>query len=258
MWHHGCMATLDPPLDVLRRQIVAASSVTLGEIGWIGDPDHQSRTSAHNPEYPAPAGNPPGEVDAIDPPHAPSRGADMGVVTESLRQSRDRRIRLVIFNRHIFSSYSHEDGPAWSWRPYSGDNPHTGHAHIERNDSYRDDLSPWQIGIDEMNPWIQHVMNYRLEAVIALRDVVKVPAVTLGGKAYPAFSEANVLAATLKAQNNPDIDETKLAELLAPTIRDIFADLEAEQPVDGLTEDEVIAAIGDAFGRARFGLAPSN
>lgn len=251
------MATLDPPLDVLRRQIVAASSIALSEIGWIGDPDHQGRTSAHNPEYPAPPGNPAGEVDAIDPPHDPRRGADMAVLTESLRLSRDRRIRLVIFNRRIFSSYDHEDGPAWTWRPYGGDNPHTGHAHIERNDSHRGDLSPWQIGISEMNPYIQHVMNYRLEAVISLRPVVNVTASSFGGKNYPAFSEPNVLAATLKAQANSEIDETKLAELLAPTIRDIFADLEAEVPVNGLTEAEVIEAIGDAFGRARFGLAPS-
>lgn len=250
------MATLDPPLDVLRRQIVACTSVALSEIGWVGDPDHQGRTSAHNPEYPAPPGNPAGEVDAIDPPHDPRRGADMAVLTEALRLSRDPRIRLVIFNRHIFSSYDHADGPPFTWRPYDGDNPHTGHAHIERTDSHRDDVSPWSIGID-MNPYVQHVMNYRLEAIIALREVIKVPAITLGGKLFPAFSEPNVLAVTLKAQANPDIDETKLAELLAPTIRDIFADLEAEVPVNGLTEAEVVDAIGEAFGRARFGLTPS-
>lgn len=250
------MATLDPPLDVLRRQIVACTSVALSEIGWIGDPDHQSRESAHNPEYPAPPGNPPYEVDAIDPPHAPSKGADMAVLTESLRLSRDRRLKLVIFNRRIFSSYDHADGPPFAWRPYGGDDPHTGHAHIERTDSNRDDLSPWSIGID-MNPYIQHVMNYRLEAVIALRPVVNVPASNFGGKSYPAFSEPNVLAATLRAQADPDIDETKIAELLAPTIRDIFADLEAEHPAAGLTAEQVTAAMEDALNRARIAVTPT-
>jgi hypothetical protein len=142
------MATLDPPLDLLRSQILACTALEYGEIGWVGDPDHASRTSAHNPEYPAPPSNPAGEVDAIDPPHAPSRGADMAVLTEALRQSRDPRIKLVIFNRRIFSSYDHADGPAWTWRPYSGDNPHDKHAHIERTDQLRGDLRPWSIGID--------------------------------------------------------------------------------------------------------------
>lgn len=160
-------------------------------------------------------------------------------------------------------------GPCYhdSWQPgherrASGDR---GHGHLSgRSDHYLTDTTG---GYDpvarfrgedgDMNPYIQHVMNYRLEAVISLRPVVNVTASNFGGKSYPAFSEPNVLAATLKAQANSEIDETKLAELLAPTIRDIFADLEAEVPVNGLTEAEVIEAIGDAFGRARFGLAPT-
>lgn len=143
----GCMATLDPPLDVLRRQVVAASEIELSEIGWIAGADHRQE-GPHFPEYPAPAGNPPYEVDAIDVPHAPSRGADMSVMTEALRLSRDPRIKLVIFNRRIFSSYDHSEGDPYTWRPYREENPHTGHAHIERTDSLRTDLRPWSIGID--------------------------------------------------------------------------------------------------------------
>ena len=147
MWHHGLMATLDPPLDVLRRQILDATELTFGEIGWIAGADHR-QSGPHFPEYPAPAGNPPYEVDAIDVPHAPSRGADMAELTEALRLSRDPRIKLVIFNRRIFSSYDHAEGDPFTWRPYREEDPHTGHAHIERTDQRRDDLRPWQIGID--------------------------------------------------------------------------------------------------------------
>lgn len=141
------MATLDPPLDVLRGQILACTSLAYGEIGWIAGADHR-QSGPHFPEYPAPSGNPPYEVDAIDVPHAPSRGADMAVLTEALRLSRDPRIRLVIFNRRIFSSYDHAEGDPWTWRPYDGENPHDKHAHVERNDSHRGDLRPWSIGID--------------------------------------------------------------------------------------------------------------
>ena len=160
-------------------------------------------------------------------------------------------------------------GPCYhdSWQPShsrrsSGDR---GHGHLSgRSDHYLTDTTGGYDPVarfrgedDGMSPYVQHVMNYRLEAIVALRPVINVPASNFNGKPYPAFSEPNVLAVTLKAQPDPDIDETRLAELLAPTIRDIFADIEAEVPVNGLTEAEVIEAIGDAFGRARFGLDPS-
>lgn len=141
------MATLDPPLDLLRSQILAATTLRREEIGWIAGADHR-QSGPHFPEYPPPPGNPPYEVDAIDPPHDPSRGADMAVLTEALRLSRDPRIKLVIFNRRIFSSYDHAEGDPFTWRPYRESDPHTGHAHIERTDQRRDDLRPWQIGID--------------------------------------------------------------------------------------------------------------
>lgn len=249
--------TLDPPLGLLRSQLQAAApKVTKSGFGTIGDPAHAARTSAHNPESPPPAGNPDNEVDALDVPHEPGNGLDCGKVTEALRLSRDHRLRLVIFNRRIFSSYDHVEGPAWTWRPYREDDPHDTHAHIERNDSYRGDMTPWEIGID-MNPYIQHVMNYRLEAVIALRPVVNVTASSFGGKSYPAFSEPNVFAVTLRALANPDVDETKLAALLEPMLRDIMADVIDDNPADGLTQAEVTAAIEDALSRSHITVAPA-
>lgn len=141
------VATLDPPLNVLREQILAATTLEFAEIGWIAGAGH-AQSGGHFPENPAPPGNPPGEVDAIDPPHKPSAGADMAVLTEALRLSRDPRIKFVIFNRRIFSSYAHAEGLPFTWRPYRESDPHTGHAHIERTDQLRSDLRPWSIGID--------------------------------------------------------------------------------------------------------------
>lgn len=148
------MATLDPPLNLLRDQILAATTLRREEIGWIAGASHR-QSGPHFPEYPPPPGNPPYEVDAIDPPHDPARGADMAVLTEALRQSRDPRIKLVIFNRRIFSSYDHAEGDPFTWRPYREEDPHTGHAHIERTDTRRDDLRPWQIGLDVTPEQIQ-------------------------------------------------------------------------------------------------------
>jgi hypothetical protein len=143
------MATLDPPLNLLRSQILACTDLELAEIGWVGDPDHASRESAHNPEYPPPPGNPPYEVDAIDVPHKPSRGADVGLMAERLRLSalagRERRLRLVIFNGRQWSNYDHAEGPRYTWRKYYGSNQHTEHGHFERTDERRDDLHPWEI-----------------------------------------------------------------------------------------------------------------
>lgn len=148
MWHYGLMATLDPPLDLLRSQILAATGLTLAEIGWIAGASHRQE-GAHFPEYPPPPGNPPYEVDAIDVPHIPSRGADVGVLTESLRRAhasgRDNRLRLVIFNGRQWTNYERNGVPPFTWRDYDGEDDHSGHGHLERTDVNRTNLTPWEI-----------------------------------------------------------------------------------------------------------------
>lgn len=138
---------LDTGLEVLIGDILALPGCTVrrSEIGTIGDAAHQARKSAHNPEHPAPPGNPDYEVDAIDPPHAPDRGLDCAELTEALRQSRDPRLYLVIFNGRQFSSYAHDGIPPFTWRPYSGDDMHRTHAHVEVNDTHHGDTSHWKV-----------------------------------------------------------------------------------------------------------------
>lgn len=68
------------------------------------------------------------------------RGAELA---EALRESRDPRLRYVIHESRLFSSYDHTNGPAWSWRPYRGGNEHLNHVHV----------SLWRDGGDSSTPF---------------------------------------------------------------------------------------------------------
>lgn len=82
----------------------------------------------------------------------------VGDIWEQLRLSRDARIMYGIHKRRIFSSYAAHGYPAWTWRPYSGSNPHDTHGHLSWQNPYTgrltyaqawamlNDRSPWQIG----------------------------------------------------------------------------------------------------------------
>lgn len=106
--------------------------------GSVGDTAHQARPSDHNPD-------PGGVVRARDFTQDPERGADMALISEQLRRSRDRRIKYVIFRRRIFSSIVNP----WQWRAYDGDNPHDHHMHVSVVASaIADNDTPWEIGDD--------------------------------------------------------------------------------------------------------------
>jgi hypothetical protein len=104
--------------------------------GSIGDAAHQATTSDHNPDSK-------GIVRAMDFTNDPAHGADMGVITEAIRQSHDPRVAYMIFNHRIVSSTI----LPWTWRSYSGTDPHTGHMHISTvsDDPIADGIQPWSI-----------------------------------------------------------------------------------------------------------------
>lgn len=84
------------------------------------------------------------------------RAADIGEVTEddgialaeAMRLSRDPRIKYVIHERRMFSSYKTHEYPPFMWRPYSGSNGHWSHVHASVLIDNQSDYSPWDIGAE--------------------------------------------------------------------------------------------------------------
>ena len=123
--------TLHPALEKLREQINAKwPERSRVSDGTKGDARHAASKSDHNP-------NAEGVVCALDITHDPKHGVDCTFLAEALRESRDPRIKYVIWNKRIFSSTIQP----WMWRPYNGSNPHTRHVHI----SVGGDQPPWTI-----------------------------------------------------------------------------------------------------------------
>jgi len=107
--------------------------------GSIGDRAHRHRVSDHNPVG--------GWVTAIDITNDPRSGLDVHAQMRTLASRGDRRIKYLISNHQIWE-------PGRGWRPYSGENPHTRHAHIsvENTSAARDNTSPWLIWLTGNTP----------------------------------------------------------------------------------------------------------
>ena len=124
----------------LRAQVDAlAPNRDKGSDGTIGDTNHASRSSDHNPwvEYL-------GEniVTAMDITHDPRHGVDSYKMADALIASRDQRIKYVISNRRIASPTV---DPKWGWRPYHGTNPHDHHVHVS--------VVPFHVAFDDESDW---------------------------------------------------------------------------------------------------------
>lgn len=110
--------------------------------GGIGNAEHASRSSDHNPWV---KDGKMGVVTARDFTHDPRHGCDSYVLAQALLDSRDPRIKYVISNRRIAAG---SRGPSpWRWRPYSGKNPHDHHCHVSVVDdkSLYDDEADWNL-----------------------------------------------------------------------------------------------------------------
>lgn len=69
-------------------------------------------------------------------------------LAEALLVSRDPRIRYVIHEDRIFSSYSTSHRPSWTWGTYSGSNAHLNHVHVSLNRLGDEDGSPFQLDLE--------------------------------------------------------------------------------------------------------------
>jgi hypothetical protein len=95
--------------------------------GTIGDERHMSRNSDHNAWIIDGANR---VVSAMDITHDTAHGCDANALAEAIRAARDGRVKYIIWNRRICSSYPIDGVAAWVWRNYTGENPHTRHIHI--------------------------------------------------------------------------------------------------------------------------------
>ncbi len=138
-------------LTTLRLQLNAAfPGRSHASDGTIADDVHTT-TSDHYPHVYAALGPTP-VVTAFDGTQDPAHGCDNAVITEAIRVSRDPRVKYVIWDHRMFSSYASSGYPAWTWRPYTGsDDPHTNHFHISvLPTALADSTAPWAIGVDSM------------------------------------------------------------------------------------------------------------
>lgn len=126
---------LDQLLDEVNARAPRRSTISDGS---IGDAAHSSRTSDHNP-------NSRGVVQARDITDDPQGGHDATAFAEYLRSTRDPRIKYVIDQGRMFSSYPTSTYGSWSWRPYTGINAHKQHTHISVSDNpaLYDSTKPW-------------------------------------------------------------------------------------------------------------------
>lgn len=92
--------------------------------GTIGDAAHASRDSDHNPWVDN------GVVTALDITNDPAHGVVSEDIANAIRLSHDPRVKYIISNRKIATSYAVHGEKAWEWRTYHGRNPHDHHCHI--------------------------------------------------------------------------------------------------------------------------------
>lgn len=136
-------------LKILLTQINSlAANRSKDSDGMIGDAEHQSRDSDHNP-WVWDAITKKGVVTALDITHDPINKCDCSVLAMSLETNKDVRIKYVIWNKRIMNSSAVGGIGAWIWRTYEGENPHDKHIHIsvKCEQSIYDSATSWNISL---------------------------------------------------------------------------------------------------------------
>lgn len=184
--------------------------------GSIGDAAHAARKSDHNPDE---AGRI-DYVDALDLTHDPVAGFDAHgqarSVARNISNGVETRLDYIISNRQIFSQRL----GVWAWRPYTGSNGHTQHAHFSVRDSGRFDTSPWFASLLPFPPATHTPPPYRPRFLTR-----KVDAMLIRSEGYGLFL---ITPAGLIVDMSPES----------------FGKSEATMPVVNLTPAECMKALG--------------
>lgn len=104
--------------------------------GGIGNSEHASRASDHNPWIKV---NGMGVVSALDITHHPAAGVDGSVLSESFIN--DPRTKYVIFAGRIWKARTGK------WESYHGPNSHHHHVHLSIKPDLVDNEEPWPLSI---------------------------------------------------------------------------------------------------------------
>jgi len=177
-------------IDTLRKQVNEQwPNRSKAADGTIGDAAHSSRASDHNP-------NAAGVVCAIDFTHDPKDGVSSEVLAEAIRATQDDRIGYIISNKKICSSVAVGGVPAWTWRKYSGSNPHNKHVHI----SVKQDKKLY----DQTKKWdfVQHI---RIPE--AKKTLITARAVGIGGAGLTATAQ---VASVISGPVAQKVEEVKV------------------------------------------------
>lgn len=184
-------------LDTLRAQVnAAAPNRSKAADGTIGDAAHRARPSDHNP---ATLDGVSGVVTAIDLTDDDAAGADMAVVSEALRRSKDPRIKYVIHNGRFFSSYPTSSRQPWTWAPYSGPNAHVKHMHVSVVGTRRlfDSTSPWTIGLTATVP---QPSTGKASSIVSELPVINLSKVTPASSTWVRGTQVKTLQGLLVAR----------------------------------------------------------
>jgi hypothetical protein len=178
--------------------------------GSIGDALHQTRDSDHNP-WVVDGGM--GVVTARDFTHDPKNGCDAQAIADAIVASRDPRVKYIIWNRRICSSQVQP----WTWRKYSGANPHNKHVHISvlPQKAKYDDVSDWQIAPTRL----QGLQGLAMALGVEMPEEI---ALAWGKKVTPAFKQ-KVIAISAELGIDPN---HLMAAMAFESARTFSADIE--------------------------------
>lgn len=170
----------------LRDQInVASPGRSKASDGGIGNAEHASRASDHNPWVKDAKGM--GVVTAFDFTVDIQNGVDGNVLAQSL--TTDPRTKYVIFEGKIWKAQTGR------WEIYRGVNPHRHHVHISVKPQSADDQSPWSLEAEPIKPLLK--LGDKGQAVRVLQSKLGITADGQFGygtqKAVKAFQERNGL-----------------------------------------------------------------
>lgn len=232
-------------MDALRRN---GFTVWPGmTIYWIGDPDHQSGVSGHNPDDTAgvqaemtDADSLP-EVRALDFMLGPKFTGEDGwsLVNALVRGADQQRLLYVIWQRAIWHR-----GTEFQARPYTGSNPHTDHVHVSGHATDDANGSDWQsvLALGEDEPMTMTELHTLLLAILTadtslerqVRDMIQ------GGVQSPANGRG-LLSNVMDAVTTHDTDADAALVEVQDTLVQIQAKLEqlVSSPPGGITEAQV-------------------